>query len=417
MRHFSGMIAEVGDSIEVQKFSLQQTGEAMDQVAQKVGWVSAQVQSASEEAGLSKDKAQAGHNEVREAVAAVGAVAAVTRELTDTMSRLEEKSDRIGTVTTVIRELADQTNLLALNAAIEAARAGEAGKGFAVVAEEVRRLADKTMQSTVEIGTVVAEIQHAAKAGIDVVDTAVRHTSLSRERSAAAGELMTEIVKNIDATADRLASIAAASVEQAESTRRTNDALGEVQRVAAATAAHMEHFTSLLVVISSALEELDITSSSLEADASGAAAPEPRAVRWTPDLATGIELVDSQHKLLCLYINALYRASRQGYDHDTLLDIVKCLKDYSATHFRTEEQLFTHSAYPEKEAQKHKTIHVNFVERVVDVEAKLALGKISVGDDLLQFLKDWLMNHIRVTDHQYAPFLKAAARKQGTPGQ
>ena len=85
------------------------------------------------------------------------------------LALLQEECSRIGGVLDVIRGIADQTNLLALNAAIEAARAGEQGRGFAVVADEVRALAHRTQESTVEIQSMVEGLQEKSNNAVDAI--------------------------------------------------------------------------------------------------------------------------------------------------------------------------------------------------------------------------------------------------------
>jgi len=99
------------------------------------------------------------------------------------MLTLGEKSQAIGNITKIIDDLADQTNLLALNAAIEAARAGEAGRGFAVVAAEVRKLAERSTESTEEIRGVIGEIQAESNAAILGVEEATKATTQGLEQT------------------------------------------------------------------------------------------------------------------------------------------------------------------------------------------------------------------------------------------
>jgi methyl-accepting chemotaxis protein len=98
------------------------------------------------------------------------------------IEELSNKTQEIGEIINVINNIAGQTNLLALNAAIEAARAGEAGRGFAVVAEEVRKLAEETGSATLNIATIINEVQagvERAVAEVDKVEKQVREQGVS----------------------------------------------------------------------------------------------------------------------------------------------------------------------------------------------------------------------------------------------
>lgn len=110
--------------------------------------------------------AQNGAQIVQVTADVVQGIAGELNEAAQSILALSQQSDQIGKIVQTIKSIADQTNLLALNAAIEAARAGEQGRGFAVVADEVRSLAGRTAQATVEISNVVDKNYQLAQSAV-----------------------------------------------------------------------------------------------------------------------------------------------------------------------------------------------------------------------------------------------------------
>ena len=194
---------------------------------------------ASSASAETKAKAEAGASIVQNSLESINAVHQVSLELKDDMTELNEHAQAINRIMGVISDIADQTNLLALNAAIEAARAGEAGRGFAVVADEVRKLAEKTMASTNDVGSAIKSIQESTAKSLDSMDKAVEQVNRATDYANQSGTALQEIVTTVESTADQVNAIATASEEQSAASEEINHTITQVNDMSQQTAEAM----------------------------------------------------------------------------------------------------------------------------------------------------------------------------------
>ncbi len=222
---------------------LQEAATAMNEMNATVQEVARNAGSASTASSDTKQKAEAGEHVVQQVVQSIGEVQQVSLQLKDDMAQLNERAQDINRIMGVISDIADQTNLLALNAAIEAARAGEAGRGFAVVADEVRKLAEKTMTSTLDVSNAIRAIQESTDKSMSAVDNAVQRISEATELANQSGAALEEIVATVEATSDQVQAIAAASEEQSAASDEINRSIIEVNDMSKLTAEAMAEAT------------------------------------------------------------------------------------------------------------------------------------------------------------------------------
>ncbi|WP_374352027.1 methyl-accepting chemotaxis protein [Chitinimonas sp.] len=176
-----------------------QVSAATEQMSMSVSEISKVTGQTAESAMEAKTVVREGERNMQASIASTRRIVEVVGEARATLDDLNQAVERIGNLTSVIKEIADQTNLLALNAAIEAARAGESGRGFAVVADEVRKLAERTAQSTQDINNNVANIQLVTQATLMTMSDAAAEV----ENGTAAIEATSENLQAVAQAADR----------------------------------------------------------------------------------------------------------------------------------------------------------------------------------------------------------------------
>ncbi|MBW4085305.1 methyl-accepting chemotaxis protein [Paenibacillus sp. S150] len=191
----AAVIQEVAHGMEEQFKGSEQSARATEEMAVGLQRIAESSASVSDQAETVSSEVESGYLEIQSTLAQMKVITASAGQTAELIQTLTQQSEQIGQIVDVISEIASQTGLLSLNASIEAARAGEHGRGFGVVANEVKKLAERTNTSVINIVDLIKQIQ-----------TSTMDAALSMEKSIAEiGDGMGKM-KNVGASFDHIRS-------------------------------------------------------------------------------------------------------------------------------------------------------------------------------------------------------------------
>ncbi|ELV7510253.1 methyl-accepting chemotaxis protein [Aeromonas sp. s11] len=202
------------NSLDEQNLELESVVSAMHQMSTTAVSVAGYAEQAAQESEAATHHINTAQQTLSNARNEIHTLVGDMHEADKAVALVAQRSTNISRILDVIRAIAEQTNLLALNAAIEAARAGDMGRGFAVVADEVRALANKTRESTDEIGQLIGSLQTEVSSSQRLMNTGIERSTTTVQGTEQAFEALNRVVAQIQQIHDHISQVATAAEQQ-----------------------------------------------------------------------------------------------------------------------------------------------------------------------------------------------------------
>jgi methyl-accepting chemotaxis protein WspA len=256
--------SEIAATARTQEQTVNNLSASTSQVAASVREISATskdlsgtMNEVSQSAGHAAELATTGRDNTTKMATEMKQLVESTASVSAKLGMIREKADSINAVVTTITKVADQTNLLSINAAIEAEKAGEYGRGFLVVAREIRRLADQTAVATLDIETMVKQMQDAVSAGVMQMDKFADEVRSGVGQVTKINQMTWEIINEVQGLSSRFQLVNEGMRNQSVGAQQINDAMTQVAEVARRSAQTIQEFERATAHLRASVEGLN----------------------------------------------------------------------------------------------------------------------------------------------------------------
>lgn len=237
-------IQQQGAGTTEQAATVQQITTTMEEITQSGAQISAKARQVAAGAGATSAAGASGTQAVQETTRTMTSIREQVEEVAENIVALSEKTSAVGEIIATVNDIAERSNLLALNAAIEAAAAGEQGNRFAVVAAEMKNLADQAKESTVQVRTILGDIQKGINGSVMLTEEAVKRVEAGKRQADVAEQTIRQMTRAVQESVSAFEQIIGAGGQQQIGLEQVAQGMKDIRQAAAQTAAAITQLES-----------------------------------------------------------------------------------------------------------------------------------------------------------------------------
>jgi len=254
--HLSINTNKTNKNVEEQRSNIQEIAASIEELASSIDEVSHSAQQGAEIANRVDEQSKNGKSEMDHTVQLMNQLSERVEGGSLVIQDLHDEMENIGKILSVIEEITDQTNILAINASIEAQRAGDQGRGFAVVASEVRKLADRTNDSTTEITAIIKNLRLRSDDALQVMKEGRESATTSMKQANQTSELLNNIATSVSKISELSQYISNAVIEERKAAELMSMSVSNLTRFADGTATESDSTAASSVELAHLSEQL-----------------------------------------------------------------------------------------------------------------------------------------------------------------